>query len=95
MKRPDMDNSYGQGYRYEDSPIKGNSVSQNQRSKIREKHYNANILKKITAGDKSELIGNISYGQNKSGGNWGALETSSIEQKYNHSQKDAMIIRGP
>jgi len=54
-----------------DSPAKSQPASQNQRARQREKHYNMNILKKITVDDKDVMMSEIQRGRNKNGGAWG------------------------
>lgn len=61
-----------------------------------------NILKKITVEDKEELINQIKHGKSTFGGAYGENGTfdsttskgAKSPQKYNHSQKKAIIIRG-
>ena len=86
-----------------DSPAKSQPASQNARARQREKHYNMNILKKITVDDRDTLLKEIKHGRNTLGGTYGMNEGTfdssrsgggSRPQKYNHSQKSPMIIRG-
>ena len=58
-------------------------------------------MKKITSDEKEALLKNLNRGSNSKGGNWGGHDPvvldsngSPMTQKFNHSQKDPIIIRG-
>jgi hypothetical protein len=57
-----------------------------------------NILKKITVDDKESLLKGLKRGKNSVANIYGTYDSSTSghvsPQKYNHNQKNPIIIRG-